>query len=67
MFAKQTSPVEYCLGFYANGGGENVLGMISMRGQNIVFDRTNNRIGIAESNCDLAHISGFLDFGEVSV
>ncbi|CAG9330927.1 unnamed protein product [Blepharisma stoltei] len=47
----------YCIGIYNTGGG-SVLGGNFMRGQDVVFDRENDKIGFAESECNPAHVHG---------
>lgn len=45
-------PNDYCIGVYSNYGGGSVLGAVFLRGHDIIFDRENNRIGFADSDCD---------------
>ena len=43
----------WCVGVFENyGAGENVIGSVNMRGYDVIFDRSNDRIGFAVSNCD---------------
>ena len=37
-----------------------------MRGMDFIFDREKNRIGIADSNWDLAHDGGWHEFAQIS-
>ena len=37
-----------------------------MRGKDFIFDREKNRVGIADSNWDLAHDGGWHDFAQIS-
>ena len=41
-----------CMGFNRGGGRRFTLGSTWMIGHEIIFDRKNNKIGIAEANCD---------------
>lgn len=45
-------PNDYCIGVYNNFSGGSVLGAVFLRGHDIIFDRGNNRIGFADSDCD---------------
>lgn len=45
-------PNDYCIGVYNNYGGGSVLGAVFLRGHDVIFDRDNNMIGFAESDCD---------------
>ena len=44
--------VRGCMGFNRGGGRRFTLGSTWMIGHEIIFDRKNNKIGIAEANCD---------------
>ena len=44
--------VRGCMGFNLGGGRRFTLGSTWMIGHEIIFDRKNNKIGIAEANCD---------------
>jgi hypothetical protein len=57
LFAWFNYADDYCLGVYNNGGGGSVLGMNFMRGKDVIFDRTNERVGFAEANCDIVNTS----------
>mmetsp|Transcript_8348 Transcript_8348/g.16533 ORF Transcript_8348/g.16533 Transcript_8348/m.16533 type:complete len:455 (+) Transcript_8348:3435-4799(+) len=46
-------PGYFCLGIYDNGRSGSVLGGLSMRGHDFIFDRNKDRIGFAPSLCDL--------------
>lgn len=50
------TPNDFCLGIYAAGSGANVLGGIFSRGMDVIFDRSINKIGFAEAECDPKHI-----------
>ena len=52
LFAWPEQPKSFCVGVYTNGGGGNVLGGNFMRGMDVIFDRTDKRIGFAHSSCD---------------
>ena len=51
LFSWPNTPDSYCLGFYSNGNGGSVLGGNFMRGMDVVFDRTEKKIGFAQSDC----------------
>ncbi|OMJ71268.1 hypothetical protein SteCoe_30569 [Stentor coeruleus] len=51
LFAWPETPDIFCVGVYSNGAGGNVFGGNFMRGQNVIHDRDNRKIGFAESNC----------------
>mmetsp|Transcript_10023 Transcript_10023/g.9951 ORF Transcript_10023/g.9951 Transcript_10023/m.9951 type:complete len:421 (+) Transcript_10023:125-1387(+) len=57
LFAWPAYPNSYCLGIYNDGQGCNVLGGIFSRGMDVIFDRTTNKIGFADSECNPLHIS----------
>ena len=51
----------FCVGVYSNGVGGNWLGGNFMRGMDVIFDRTEKRIGFAHSSCDplfIEYLSG---------
>lgn len=52
------NPNAYCLGIYSNGGSGTVLGAVFMRGLDVIFDRSNDRIGFAPSTCEWENVSG---------
>jgi len=37
---------------FKNGGAESVIGSVNMRGYDVIFDRSKDRIGFAAANCD---------------
>ena len=49
-------PRSFCVGVYSNGGDGNCLGGNFMRGMDVIFDRTEKRIGFAHSSCDPLYI-----------
>lgn len=51
LFAWPESPNYYCVGIYNNFEGGNVLGGIFMRGKDVVFNRSDDSIGFAFSEC----------------
>ena len=52
LFAWPETPNYYCIGIYNNFDGGNILGGVFMRGHDIIFDRENKRIGLADSLCE---------------
>jgi len=48
-----------CVGVYSNGIGYSVLGANFMKGKDVIFDRSNNRVGFADADCDVVNRHGF--------
>ncbi|CAG9318391.1 unnamed protein product [Blepharisma stoltei] len=48
----------YCVGIYSTQEDIIVLGNIFMRGMEVIFDRSESRVGFAESSCDPLLIHG---------
>jgi Eukaryotic aspartyl protease len=46
----------YCIGIYTGGGSVNVIGSNFMRGMDIIFDRSNSKLGFAPSVCNSSFI-----------
>lgn len=56
LFAWPDTPAHFCVGVYSNGNSGNVLGGNFMRGMDVIFDRSDNRVGFAHSSCDPIYI-----------
>lgn len=65
LFAWADSPSKYCLGAYNNGSGYSVLGANFMRGKDVIFDRTNERIGFANADWSVVNRHRFLSFADL--
>jgi hypothetical protein len=47
LYKSYNNDHKFCLGFLDDGSGSSVIGAITMRGHDVIFDRTNNRVGWA--------------------
>ena len=56
LFSWAETPNIYCIGIYSNGYAQNILGGIFMRGMDVIFDRAQQKIGFAHSDCDSSFI-----------
>ena len=51
LFAWPDTPNYYCIGIYSNFEGGNILGGTFMRGNDVFFDRSEQKIGLAAASC----------------
>ncbi|OMJ88880.1 hypothetical protein SteCoe_2543 [Stentor coeruleus] len=56
LFAWPETKNSYCIGMYSNEASGNVLGGNFMRGMDVIFDRSEKKVGFAKSLCDPSFI-----------
>jgi hypothetical protein len=45
----------YCLEVYNNGASSSIFGQNFFIGKDIIFDRTNERVGFVSADCDIVN------------